>query len=248
MANEPMISSRGFTLIEMLIVLAIIGVITAIAVTGQQSFDRSVILTNTAYDVALSIREAQAYGFSGKSATLSASDSGNYAYGIDFNINTPTTYTLFADNGTSISKSLNQACHSGSIIRSALFIPPDYKKGDCYFSNGISINDDTIIKKFTINNGVAIKGTCVYTSSNLKQCAQLSGSENRQLDISFTRPNSIHISLANYQNGSSLNYTGDIACIQITRLGSNQYILVKGNRGEAGIISVSHTPNLTYCP
>lgn len=241
-----MISSRGFTLIEMLIVLAIIGVITAIAVTGQQSFDRSVILTNTTYDAALSIREAQAYGFSGKSATLAASDSGNYAYGIDFNINTPTKYTLFADNGISISKSLNQACHSESIIKSALFLPPDYKKGDCYFSSGAGINDDTIIKKFTINNGVTITGTCIYTSSNLKQCAQISG--NRQLDISFTRPNSIYISLANYRSNSFLNYTGNIACIQISRLGSNRYILIKGNKGESGIISVSHKPNPKYCP
>jgi len=74
-------TQRGFTLIEMLVVLAIMGVVLAVTVGGQRAFNRSIVLSNTAYDVALSIRQAQTYGVSGRVAqgTLSAT----YGYGVD---------------------------------------------------------------------------------------------------------------------------------------------------------------------
>ena len=47
--------SKGFTLIELMVVLAIIVVITTVVLTSQSSFNKSLILANTSYDIALSL-------------------------------------------------------------------------------------------------------------------------------------------------------------------------------------------------
>ena len=46
----------GFTLIEMIIVIAIIGIITLVVIVSQGSFNKSLILSNAAYDLALALR------------------------------------------------------------------------------------------------------------------------------------------------------------------------------------------------
>jgi len=56
------IMSKGFTLIEMMVVIAIFGILTAIVVGNYSKFTNDTILTNMAYEMALSIREAQIYG------------------------------------------------------------------------------------------------------------------------------------------------------------------------------------------
>ncbi len=240
MAHTSIASSKGFTLIEMLIVLAIIGVVTVVVVTGQRSFERSVILTNTTYNIALSIREAQAYGFSGKSATSGATDAGNYAYGVDFNIALPNkntdTYTLFADNGAVASTD----CHKN--LSFSGIIPPDQKVGDCIFSS-----NDTTIRRFVIHSGVTISDVCVY-SGGLINCSS-TGSGAGKLDISFTRPNSIYVFFES--SPPAIIAKGDTACIKISRLGASRYILVRGYGSsipyEAGTVSVSDTPVSPYC-
>ena len=243
MAHTSITSSKGFTLIEMLVVLSIIGAVTATVITGQHSFDRSVVLTNTAYDIALSIREAQAYGFSAKSATNKASDAENYAYGIDFNtsLSNNSAYTLFADNGSTL-LSL-PLCHVHSIVSGlSSFPPPDKKVGDCYFSKG----NDKAVKNFTINNRVIISDVCVSSSGNSRECSSSNGG-NAQFDISFTRPNSVYVLFKN----SSHTYVGNSACIKIARLGAYRYILVKGYGlsipYQAGTISISNIPISGYC-
>ena len=89
-------SQNGFTLIEMLSVLAIFSILTAVVVFNYTKFRSDTILTNMAYEVALSIREAQIYG-------ISARRGGPADYSIPYGIfltKDSETYSLFADTGS----------------------------------------------------------------------------------------------------------------------------------------------------
>jgi len=89
-------TQRGFTLIEMMVVVAIIVLITGIVLANNNRFGGEVLLQNLAYDMALSIREAQVYGISVQrfNGTFGS------AYGMHFQADSgtgPSTYVLFAD-------------------------------------------------------------------------------------------------------------------------------------------------------
>ncbi len=85
---------QGFTLVELLVSIAIFSVITTVAVFGNAQFNGSVLLTNLAYEIALSIRQAQYYGIS---VRQNSSASFNSGYGVDFKTSSPAAYTLFED-------------------------------------------------------------------------------------------------------------------------------------------------------
>ena len=100
--------ARGFTLIELLTVLTIVVIITALLLLRQSQFNSSTLLRSLAYNIALSMRQAQVYGTTvfGSSTPLSANcTAGVYsagscfapAYGLYFSGGTPTSYTLFGD-------------------------------------------------------------------------------------------------------------------------------------------------------
>lgn len=86
--------TRGFTLIELIVVVGILALLTTIILANHQRFGGQVLLRNFAYDVGLSIREAQVYGIAVKRFGTDEYDAG---YGIYFNKATPTEYVLFAD-------------------------------------------------------------------------------------------------------------------------------------------------------
>jgi competence protein ComGC len=89
--------TNGFTLVELLVSIGIFMLITTMAVVNHSQFNSSVLLTNLAYEVGLSIRQAQVYGITVKHSESSSSkfDSG---YGIHFDLTAdPKSYTLFED-------------------------------------------------------------------------------------------------------------------------------------------------------
>ncbi len=84
-------ATRGFSLIELLVVIAIFALISGLILANHSRFNSSVLLGSLAYNIALSIREAQVYGLSVKQF----SDEFQVGYGVRFE--GEETYILFAD-------------------------------------------------------------------------------------------------------------------------------------------------------
>jgi prepilin-type N-terminal cleavage/methylation domain-containing protein len=105
--------NQGFSLIELLVVIAIFGILTAIIVFKYGDFSNNVILTNMAYEMALSIREAQIYGISATQRTSFDSNFGINFY-VDPSLGETQIYHLFEDKGTAGYDS-EGACTSGDV-------------------------------------------------------------------------------------------------------------------------------------
>lgn len=87
-------AALGFTLIELLVVTGILTVVTSLILFNNNRFGGAILLENLAYDIALSIRQAQVYGIAVRRFGTSNFSIG---YGMHFETASPTTYVLFAD-------------------------------------------------------------------------------------------------------------------------------------------------------
>jgi prepilin-type N-terminal cleavage/methylation domain-containing protein len=199
---------EGFTLIEMLVVLAIIITITAVIFAGQSNFSNTILLTSTAYDVALSMRDAETYGL----GTRAQGGVANAGYGLDFSAATPTTYTLFADDyppagGTN-------ACHT--LPTNGASAPNAYP-GDCVYGSG-----DAAVSTYTLGNGVTISNFCAAGSSGSWSCANSTTNKLTKLDIVFLRPNATPFISENgtYNAASAIAR----ACITVSSGANSRYI------------------------
>lgn len=79
---------------ELIVVTGIIVVISGVVLSSNARFGGAITLRNLAYDVALSVREAQVYGISVRRFGLGDFTSG---YGMHFRTSSPSSYILFAD-------------------------------------------------------------------------------------------------------------------------------------------------------
>lgn len=153
--------TAGFTLVEMLVVLAIIGTITTIVLSSQSSFNKTLVLANTAYDVALMLHSAESFGLGSRALGSMA----NAGYGLHFERDTPGSFLFFADTWPPVDSSCAR---------------PDCKPGDHLYSTV-----DSLVRTYILGNGIVVSDFCAY--SDAWYCA-LGGYLN-SLDIVFSRPN-----------------------------------------------------------
>lgn len=153
--------------------LAIIVTITSVVFTNQSSFNKTLILANTAYDIALTFRSAATYGLGGR--TIGNSQTG---YGIHLDKATPKSFTLFAD--TYPAPSTASICHAIT-DPSAL----DAQPGDCVYT---SLDAASAVRTYAIGNNINISDFCASSSGNWS-CAYAQGGGLTTLDIVFARPN-----------------------------------------------------------
>lgn len=92
-------NNKGFTLVELLVAIAIFTVMTSILVVKYGGFSEGMTLTNLAYDIALTLREAQSYGINSSDAGSLTGAPGKFdtAYGAYFNVGNRTRFTLYGD-------------------------------------------------------------------------------------------------------------------------------------------------------
>lgn len=94
-----MIENRksGFALVELLLAIALFGLISTFLVLIYQKVGDQLFLTATGYDVGLSFRETQSYGVSVKARRVSETDTFESGYGLHFDTSSATTFVRFAD-------------------------------------------------------------------------------------------------------------------------------------------------------
>lgn len=100
MICSPLKNSKGFTLVELMVSVGIFAAMTVLLLAKYGNFNQGILLTNLAYDVALTIRNAQSYGLNVKSAPgddgRTYSEEFNYPYGVHFTVGKQ--FIFFADN------------------------------------------------------------------------------------------------------------------------------------------------------
>lgn len=87
--------SQGFTIVEVVVVVAIVALLSAVLMFQFRKFDSQLLLRNTAYEVAGALREVQVFG-------VSVRGSGGYfdaGYGLHFTMGT--SYLAFRDTNLS---------------------------------------------------------------------------------------------------------------------------------------------------
>lgn len=126
-------AQRGFTLIEMLVVVGVMIVITAVVVANNVKFGGTILLQNLAYDIALSTRESQVYGMS----VLRFGSEFNSPFGVHFDksITNNKLYFIFADvnesNSYDSGEILQSTTITGGYFISGLCVTPVSGPEDC---------------------------------------------------------------------------------------------------------------------
>lgn len=156
---------RGFTFIELIIVLAIVIIVTGIALSGQSGFNRTLALNNATYDIGLSIQMAQSYGLSSQATTTAGGlVVGNAGYGVQFDTGTPTSYVFFVDTDPAAPSDY-----------------PDVHPGDYAYTKPFEL-----VQKYNLNNGFKITKFC----AGVNACSVPGSTDTiNALAITFRRPN-----------------------------------------------------------
>src|SRR3989344_3072415 len=133
--SRVLVLQAGFTLIELLVVTAIITVVTSIALVGQSSFNRSVLLTDAAYILATSVRQAQSFGLSSREFGGKA----NTGYGVDVSADAD-SYMVFVDLYPSVATKYGAGATPEKKPGNGLYDPSHGELFEIYqFSRGMTI-------------------------------------------------------------------------------------------------------------
>lgn len=87
----------GFTLIELMVTASIFVVITSVVMVKFSVFNSRILSTNLAYDIALSIREAQSFGVNVRGFDPGGGTRFDLVYGVHFDVASNNSYIFFAD-------------------------------------------------------------------------------------------------------------------------------------------------------
>ncbi len=194
-------SYRAFTLIELVVSIAIFAFMTTLLVAKYGNFNQSILLTNLAYDVALTLRTAQTYGLSVKNINVGGTF--QYAYGVDFS--------------TASAGSANKTL--------TLFGTPSTGTYKDDFYSGSGVREDIEVSKYSVKRGAFISSLCAGADE-----ADCVGHTANVLDITFKRPDPNAIMCVNTSGGMNCNPTYKFAKVIVQASdGSTRDIKIRSN-------------------
>ncbi len=186
----------------MLAVIGIIVIISGVVLANNTRFGGVVQLQNLAYDIALSIRQAQVYGISvtrfSNTSTFAA------AYGMHFQTSSPNSFQLFGDVGT-INGVYDAACGcelvQSTLIQSGytiqyLFVTPQGSTTES--ATGTVTSLDITYRRPNPDSFITKNGDQLVFNSKGKY---VSGTKNDQARIVVRSPRGDLKSIVIYANG-----------------------------------------------
>ena len=152
------IFKKGFTFLEVMVCITIVGLIAAVSMFSYSAFSDNIALSSAGQEIAVEIRQAQIYGLSVKESTTG---SGQFVsgYGIHVSLDDPSNYYIFVDQNNNNKYDGNTTCLAG---------------GEC-------------VEKMPLRNSVSITAICgAAFGGGLLVCPP--NSSVRAMDVIFLRP------------------------------------------------------------
>ena len=109
--------TAGFSLLELMVVIGIMGIIASVSLFNYSSFNSELALTNLAYEIALTVREAQIFGGSVKVSGTGSGGSFDLAYGVYFDKSLPNQFISFIDRNENMKYDAGEETSKHSLSR-----------------------------------------------------------------------------------------------------------------------------------
>lgn len=124
---------QGFSVVELLISLGIVGVLLSVVILSQRGYTESAVLANTVDNLALSVNQAQAYGLAVKERSVGTSDFTN-GYGLSITRLEPGAekgFVFFRDNNNSQYYDGDFSCGTQECVEKVVFSGGNYIDDFC---------------------------------------------------------------------------------------------------------------------
>lgn len=208
------IKEKGLTLIEMIVVVAIFAILTMIIVFNYGEFNSRTVVTNTAYEIALTAREAQTFGLGVRGIESSGDIAFDRAYGIFVDLESDSApgdatkeLILFADTEVD-----DNFCKSGS--------------------SHCTCADDECIEKLELGYGLTI--------SNAQLLNGGSCNTQKQIAVSFKRPNPDAV-IKNQEEQNAVEYDYAVLTIESPK-GTKMYVVLSES-GQISVVDADGVPS-----
>lgn len=218
-------AARGFTLIEMLIVIAIVAVMATVLLFNYSSFSTGIGVRNLAEQIGLSVRKAQTYATSVRSISGTNLTSDTYpAYGISFSVNntganmydaTKTNFALFVDVAPNGDKVTSNTYGNDGVCGS----PTSDGAQECVESLGL-VGGNTIVSLCT---DAPIPNSCFTPNSG------------GTVNVVFHRPNPDAVICVVNAQGGCINQLASYLKITVQSVKGLQRIITIWNTGQISV-------------